>query len=289
MTGWFAEASESLVVLSWNVQNYTLADRYLYERYQRDYPKPEAEKEALRKTLKDLNPDIVLLQEIGGDDFLNELVIDLRDHEALDYPYHASLASNDEERRLGLLSKIPFEWVNNGLSEKTFTYLGNPIPLKRGLLEIRVTLDGRELTLMEMHLKSRITTEEEDPDSGIRREKEARLIRDYIRELLEREPVKAIILMGDLNDHPRSSAYRRITQVADQKLLCELPVQDDRGDMWTYFYRQERRYEQIDYAFVSPDLLNPDKWHLDASIMGGESVRLASDHRPILMTIKTFP
>lgn len=286
----FAAASESLVILSWNVQNYTIADRYLYERYQRDYPKPEAEKAALREVIGELVPDILVLQEIGGEEFLHELVVDLREEKLVDYPYYTCVATQDEERKLGLISSLPFELIDNELNTgKTFHYLGEDISMKRGLLEIRIAVGDRELTLMEMHLKSRITTEDADPDSDIRREKEARLIRDYIREQLADEPNRAILLLGDLNDHPDSAPYRRLTEVSGQPLLTELEVQDANAEVWTYYYRKERRYEQIDYVFLSPNLCDREQWRLEGCIVGGQSVTEASDHRPILLTVETRP
>ena len=283
-------ASESLVILSWNVQNYTLADRYQYDRYQREYPKPEVEKSALRAVVAELAPDVLLLQEIGGEEFLRELVIDLRKQQSLDYPYFACVDAQDKERKLGLISKIPFEWIDHELNAgKTFQYLGKDESLKRGLLEVRVRIGDRELTLMEMHLKSRITSDEADPNADTLREKEARLIRDYIRGQLAGEPDRAVLLFGDLNDYPDSAPYRRLTEVSGQRLLTELEVQDSRGEVWTYYYRKQRRYEQIDYVFLSPSLGDQNLWQLEATIMGGQSVTTASDHRPILLNVKTLP
>jgi endonuclease/exonuclease/phosphatase family metal-dependent hydrolase len=283
-------APDSLVILSWNVRNYNITDRYIYGNYHFDYPKPEQEKAALRQVVKTLSPDILLLQEVGGDELLYELVMDLESEDSMRYPHYATVTSEDQERKLGIVSAVPFEIIRNDLNGKaTFRYFDEDTLVKRGLLEAGVTVGGRDLTIMEMHLKSRITSDKRDPGSEIRREKESRIIRDYIRDLLKDDPDKAILLLGDLNDHPGSDAYRRLTSISGQPLLTEYQLEDESGNMWTYFYRSERRYEQIDYAFLTPILTKEECWSVEGRIVDGDSVDIASDHRPILMTVKAMP
>ena len=83
-----APAVRSLTIATYNVENYTVADRLVEDVYRKDYPKPEAEKAALRRVIHQLDADVLALQEVGGDAFLSELRRDLLS-EGLDYPYAA--------------------------------------------------------------------------------------------------------------------------------------------------------------------------------------------------------
>lgn len=280
-------AKDTLSLMSWNVRNYNLTNRYIYGSYHYDYPKPEEEKTALREVISKVSPDVLLVQEVGGDEFLRELVTDLNVNEGVDYPYYATVSAEDKVRKVGLISKIPFEWQDNDLSgKKAISYLGENVMVKRGLLEVRLNLGGREVTIMAIHLKSRFTSDKRDPESEIRREKEARTIRNYIRGILKTEPNKAIILMGDLNDHSGSKAYRRFIEVSGDTLLTDFQINDGRNEVWTYFHKAQRRYEQIDYVFLSPVLTAGDDWQVQGEIIDGDRVLLASDHRPIIIKLK---
>lgn len=65
-----AQAGDWLTVATYNVQNYTLSDRRLPDGgFRPDYPKPEAEKMALRAVIRSLGADIIALQEVGGAPF----------------------------------------------------------------------------------------------------------------------------------------------------------------------------------------------------------------------------
>lgn len=91
----FARA-ESLTVATYNIENYGPADRMTDAGFRKDYPKPEGEKRALRAVIRALNADILVLQEMGGQPYLDELRRDLKS-EGLDYP-HAALATAAESR-----------------------------------------------------------------------------------------------------------------------------------------------------------------------------------------------
>jgi len=283
-----ATESASLRIMSWNVRNYNLTDRSVDGIYRRDYPKPEIEKTALRQVISLAKPDLILFQEIGGDAYLKELSEDLLAASGLDYSYFKALEVDDEDRKLGVLSKIPFEMILNPVNEGGgFHYLGDWVRVKRGLLEIQLDLGQWGLVqCLSYHLKSRFTVDTEDQGSCERREKEARTIREYLREKLAAHPNLPIVMMGDMNDCFGSQAYDRITLVGGNPIMKEIPVKDDRGECWTYYYARERRYEQIDFLFVSPCLLNNHQWNLEARIVSGPDVSIASDHRPLLVDLE---
>ena len=67
----------SVRIASINVENYLPMDRWVDGKWRRDYPKPTKEKRALRSMINQVNPDILLIQEIGDLPYLNELWMDL--------------------------------------------------------------------------------------------------------------------------------------------------------------------------------------------------------------------
>ena len=282
------EPSEGLRVMSWNVRNYNLSDRMAKGRFRMDYPKPEEEKAALRAVIAREQPDVLLLQEVGGLPYLRELAEDLLREHGLDYRYQGDLLAEDEVRRLGVISRIPIRLVDPPpLAGRSFPYLDTSATVKRGLLVVEVEdAEGRPLTCMTFHLKSRFTEDARDPGGSERREKEARLIRDYLMTLLKEDPERRIVMMGDLNDAYGSQAYDRITRVGGRTILEEVPVQDTHGALWTHFFAKIRQYQQIDFLFVSPSLLVEGAPALRARIVDGPDVMTASDHRPIVVELE---
>lgn len=99
-------SAQTIRVASYNLYNYLVMDRSVDGKWRKDYPKPEAEKSALRRAILDLKPDILAIQEIGSPAFLREIRADLR-AEGLDYPHTAHLQGPDPDRSVAFLSRLP--------------------------------------------------------------------------------------------------------------------------------------------------------------------------------------
>ena len=56
---------ERVRVASYNVRNYLLMDRLVAGRWVEDSPKPEIENRIVRSIIKNVNADIIALQEMG--------------------------------------------------------------------------------------------------------------------------------------------------------------------------------------------------------------------------------
>jgi endonuclease/exonuclease/phosphatase family metal-dependent hydrolase len=121
--------------------------------------------------------------------------------------------------------------------------------------------------------------------SAVQREREATAIRDHVASRLCHDPDALILLVGDLNDHAQSAVFRRFVQKGPVRLLHEWKLFDSGGMAWTYRHSGMRRWEQVDFAFVSSGLIGTDGWVREGSIVDGQDVELASDHRPLLLRI----
>ena len=274
---------EDFTVLSWNLCNYNLCDRMVDGRFREGHPKPETEKDAIRKVVLNLRPQVWLVQEIGGMPFIRELADDLR-KEGLDYPFLHVEAAEDPDRMLGVLSMVPFRVP--GVGDQADAVCGPVLDVKRGLLRVIVDVDGRRLILATFHLKSRFTTDPDDPNGARQREMEARRIRDVLSCDSERYPDAAILAIGDINDHAFSPPYQRFVLRNRSPLFQELPVADSNGETWTYKNLKKRVYEQVDFTFLLSQTADNREWRSTSGIVDGPEVEIASDHRPIFVVFR---
>jgi endonuclease/exonuclease/phosphatase family metal-dependent hydrolase len=274
--------TEALVVATYNVENYGPVDRVTGEGFRRDYPKPEAEKGALRAVIRGLGADILALQEMGGVSYLEELRRDLA-AEGLSYPQEALVEAEDSRRRIALLSRLPLKSIVRH-ADLSFPYAGGTARVKRGLLEAVVGTSAGDLTLFVVHLKSRLTERPDDPGARARRLAEATAVRERIRRRFP-DPARArFVILGDCNDAAGDPAVQRLEARGGTVMALALPADDSRGEVWTEFYRREATYTQLDHILVSP-LLRPAVRGGRARIYDGPGVAVASDHRPVWATL----
>lgn len=272
----------AVTIATYNVENYTLADRMVAGTHRAGYPKPESEKAALRRVLAGMDADVIALQEMGPRPFLDELQRDLR-HEGHDYPYVALLEAADPDRHVAVLSRLPLRAIRLH-DQLTISLQGRTERVKRGVLEVSFGAAGGEVTLFVIHLKSRRTERPEDPEGAEQRQLEARAVRDLV---LERHPDPArarFILCGDWNDTRGSKAVKALTQRGRTALGEILRAVDSHGDSWTHYYHHEDSYSRIDYMLVSPALA-PLVEAGCAHVYDGPGVRHASDHRPVFLRL----
>lgn len=274
---------ETLTVATYNIENYTPANRMTEAGYRQEYPKPEAEKTALRKVIGGLHADILVLQEMGPRPYLDELQRDLK-AEGMEYPYVVLLEGADADRHVALLSKRPLKSTVPH-TDLSFPYFQNTERVKRGMLEASVATEAGELTLFAVHLKSRFTDRSDDPLSTQRRIGEATAVRDRVLSRVGDASVARFLILGDCNDTKDSKALQRLMRRGTTKVVELLPAADSRGDTWTHAYRKEESYSRVDHIFMSP-ALRPAVKDGTAHIYDGPGVREASDHRPVCVTLE---
>jgi endonuclease/exonuclease/phosphatase family metal-dependent hydrolase len=284
-------SSESPVlrVVSYNVENYLLMNRHVDGRWRRDYPKPEAEKNALRTVIRYHQPDILALQEMGEEAFLIELQADLRD-EGLFYPYRVWMESNDGVRHLAVLSKVePVDiQFHNDLD---FPYRGERSRMRRGMLEVvfNTGLDHpQHWHLFVFHLKSKWTEFDDDPEANLFRAREAEAARNFIIEKLSPEDGSLYLIAGDLNDDPNSGAVRRFLTRGERIIGIALPNADDRGHVWTHFWARRSLYSVKDYLIPSPTM-SEHVLGQRAYISSHPKSKDASDHRLVYIDLQITP
>ncbi len=274
--------AETLTIATYNIENYGPANRMTEAGYRKDYPKPEPEKSALRTVLRGLNADVLVVQEMGPQPYLDELRRDLKSA-GLDYPFAVLAAAADADRHVAVLARRPLKAVTTH-TDLSFAYFGGKETVKRGLLEATIATVAGDVTLFAVHLKSRFTERADDPMSAIRRAGEATAIRDRI---LKRFPAPAesrFLVLGDCNDSRASKAAAFLQKRGKTEIATLLGAADSRGDSWSHVFRREESYTRVDHIFVSPGLL-PAVQGGAAKIYDGDGVRAASDHRPVFVVL----
>lgn len=272
-----------LRIATYNLRNYLVMDRMVSERWRPSYPKRESEKAVVRKIIRETDPDVLAIQEIGTVDFLEELRTDLA-REGLHYSYAVHLSGPDPDRHIALLSKAAATEVVKH-TDLSFKYLDRRERVKRGMLEVSYDDgEGGIFKLFVVHLKSRYAEDEEDPESNLRRTREAEACRNRIIDRTYNLKKESFMILGDFNDSPNTAPLRRFYRRGDLEIGRRVPAQDRRGEVWTYFYKKQGQYSNIDGFIASPAIL-PRIRGGRGHIVDGPDVLTGSDHRMVYLDL----
>lgn len=272
----------SVRFVAYNLKNWLTMDRYVDRKPVGSTQKPEEERDALVSILKEAQPDILGVCEIGTEDDLADLQKRLKGA-GIDLPHTFHTGGVDDTRRLGLLSRFPItstrvpEDLNYELGDRTRG-------MSRGILDATVDSPAGELRLLGVHLKSK--REIPDADQEMMRRAEAHLLRREADSILSENPDTQLIVYGDMNDTRQASAMRTIKGPRNgEKSLKMAYLRDSRGESWTHFWSYQDVYSRFDYILMSPPLVSKIAWD-DCRVLDDESWGEASDHRALLLIIE---
>ena len=268
-----------VVVAGYNLENYLRMERRENGKSV-PAPKPEKEIQALLQIIKEINPDILGVCEMGSradfDDFKNRLK-----EAGLGYTDFEYVEGSDQERHLALASRYPIV-ARQSATDVSFTAAGRQEKVRRGFLDVTVKINpGFQLRLVGAHLKSKLAAPEGD---ALLRRCEAHLLRQRAEKILADDPDTNLVVYGDFNDTKNEPAIQEI--MGPRKgpdHLYDLWLTDNVGDRWTHYWKFADSYERIDYIFVTGRLLSRldrDKSYVQRSDNWNE----ASDHRAIVAT-----
>ncbi len=274
--------ARDVVVASYNVKNYLRMERRVGETTIPDATKPEEEIAAVIEVIKEINPDILGIVEMGDEKALDDFQSRLK-AAGLDYPGREWVRGADAERHLALLSRFPIVG-RNSKDDVTFEMNGSRVRVGRGILDVTVKLsEDYSLRLVGAHLKSR--REIPEFDQAAMRAKEARCLREHLNGILKANPASNLMLFGDLNDTKNEYPIKELTgQLKDPFRMRDLLLSDRSGYRWTHYWPAADTYSRIDYMLVSRSLW-PDINMRRSGISNSKIWQKASDHRAIFSTI----
>ena len=279
-------AQADITVATYNVENYTLANRMVDGVYRRDYPKPEKEKAALSRVIAALAPDVLAVQEMGPQPFLDDFRRELA-QAGQAYPHAVLLEAADADRHVAVLSKVPFKEVRRH-ADVPFTYFGGPERVRRGVLEVVFATDRGDVSLFVIHLKSKYTERPDDPEAALQRAGEAEAVRDLVLGRFPDPAQARFIVAGDWNDTRGTRPARALQKRGDLVIGELVPATDSRGEAWTHYFRREDLYSRIDFLMVSPGLKTAVR-NGTGRIHDGPDATEASDHRAVWLVLDLNP
>jgi endonuclease/exonuclease/phosphatase family metal-dependent hydrolase len=262
-----ADSPSTVRVATWNVKNFF--DSKDDPRKDDDVP-PEAtvarKVEQLATVLREIDADIVLLQEVENLELLKRLASAVGT-----FQYGAWLREGADPRGIdvGLLARPRLLRYDTHLRDRDSR--GNPL-WSRDLVEAHLDVGGTQIVLLGSHLKSKRFSRTDD-----RRREQAERMREVADSVAARWPSALVIVAGDLNDDPDSWSLEPLLEDGDwADLGSSLPD----ASSWTWSGRPRSR---LDYLLVPQA---QEARVRSVSVWSSPAVMQASDHRPVVATIE---
>lgn len=285
------------------------------------YPNKNLNKlKELARAFKDMDPDIILLCEVGGPESLknfNDLFLEQK--------YSTALIEGNSDRNIdvGFLIRksLPFYFdlssnkhrlINfNYESEKS---LKSPPDhkLSRDCSELKLfqrQADKPFLNILLTHLKSRLDPEKKDPNGFLRRQAELKTVVDIANEVQKKNPNVPLILAGDFNGNAGmknpDSEFKYLYEHTNMSDVLELAgLAEDKRTTFTQVRNGSRgEGRQIDFCFLTPiaaqylDRSSASVYRykdnygfaIDLPSTLEKKLELPSDHYPILFKLQQVP
>ncbi len=253
---------------TWNLHDLFDARDDPYDDEIRTDARLEADMEARARVIRELDADLLAVQEVETGALLQELA------RRTGYEQVVLLEGNDVQRGIdvGLLSRIPLHGSRTHVADLLPRTRGAPREARfsRDCLEVHVAVPGG-LVLLINHFKSQAFGGRR---SEALRLAQARRVREIALDLAE----VPLAVLGDLNAEPDSPSLAPLKQPPFLDPLDVLPRRD------RVTWRNGRRHSALDYILLNPALarrLVPGS----VRILEGEAIRAASDHRPVLLDL----
>ncbi|ALJ57016.1 Endonuclease/Exonuclease/phosphatase family protein [Candidatus Xiphinematobacter sp. Idaho Grape] len=277
------QASPTCKLVAYNLNNYSIQGS-------ENLPaKSLTSLSAIKDILSSLQPDILVLTEMGSQQDLLFLQKKLRDT-GLFLPYTVWVNSIDPLRHLALLSRFPITQDNS------LRLVPTPIPnhfVKRGIMDVTFRLESSyALRVVGAHLKSQRAPIRQ---SHRTRFAEAQALASHVTNILQRSPDTNLLVVGDFNDYPTSLTLKTVLlkKTIPSKAtvlpgllratpLFDLVPSDKCGERWTHYFEKEDIYSRLDYLLAAQGII-PEI--IEAGICRHPRWCLASDHRPLYVVI----
>lgn len=274
-------AAQEIVVATYNVENYVSAQpKQPGEKYA-TRAKPEKEIEALIRVIKDINPDILGVCEMGSPERFEDFKKRLQEA-GLGYVDSEYLQGADPDRRLALVSRFPIV-ARQSRGDVPYELNGQPQKVRRGILDVTVQVNpSYQLRLVGVHLKSQLPVPEGE---ALVRRFEAQALRKHLDSILAAAPETNLLCYGDFNDSKNEPAIQEVMGPKKSPLhMADLWAKDEFGDRWTHYWRVADEYSRLDYLLVSPALFR-EVVLAKSRVYRSAYWNDASDHRPVFTSI----
>jgi endonuclease/exonuclease/phosphatase family metal-dependent hydrolase len=266
--------ADSLTVGSYNVLNFFDAAEDPYTSDETTGPKPQAQVEALAKSIRSLNADVLALIEVENRGVLQQFV----DLYLPDMGYEVVEYEGNDMRGIdtAVLSRVPVGPVTSYRHLRFQDTNGRPTHFQRDLLQVRLEPPaGTPFDLFVVHLKSKGG----DEGDGLEiRLAEAKVARSILDEKLKTDPQAAFLIAGDFNDTFDSQPLQAIVGTGSTALSNFI---DDLSPYNRVTYNQKPHRSMIDFIHASPAMAKryvAKSYNIPAD---GSPTTTGSDHNPV--------
>jgi len=204
----------------------------------------------ISKVIKDIDADIIALQEIESLQALKDLRYALK-QKGLYYQYFKIANRKSTSIKVAILSKVPFIYTKEVIVTSSYKY--------RNILEVKLNIKNRELYLFVNHWKAKSGPESQRIIS-------AKALRKRLKEIGHD---KNIILLGDFNsDYEEYIKFKRkrrhndtngktginhvLKTIPEKNNFYNLWYDTNKDKRWTYIFRGKK--EALDNILISKSL-----------------------------------
>ena len=273
----------------------------------------------LAEAIRDLNPDVLMLNEVGGVESLENL-----NNHFLNNDYIVYLKEGNSKRGIdvGYLVKksLPFKALLISHKDRPINFLyphekatesgGKSHYFSRDVAELRLFKPGSKspsLILLLTHLKSKLDSDGIDKGGQLRRAAELKtLVNIYNEVRAESKEKPFVVVAGDFNGiasrekmEPEFQPLYEQTDLVEAFSAAEVPL-EKRFTQVQITPSGRQLFIQFDYQFVSPELAecidkeNTFVYHFKSELGQTapfprnmeERSNLISDHYPVVLTVK---
>ncbi len=229
---------------------------------------------ALADLIMAMDPDVVALQEVASEADFNRLVDLMPGWSGAYYPV------NNDEWNLAYLIRVSEQETINGSLRTLFE--GDSYAFPRPPLEIKVRhrKSGREITLINLHLKCC-----EGQDNESRRRSASDKLKEYLD---QQRPDDAVVMLGDYNDGIASASgtenpFLNFINDDSSYRFADMAIALGSGLWWSY----PSWPSHIDHIMVTDELFGSidTTMVIKASPCYPEYEEVISDHRPLMIAI----
>lgn len=270
------DVGDKLTIASFNVRNLFDDVDDPYRNDEATPAKPRLELERLAAIIRDIDADIIALQEVESRGYLQRfLEVFLRD---MGYRHVVHQEGNDTRGiDVCLLSRIPVGPVTTYRHLRFDDAAGREQEFQRDLLRVKlIPRDAAPFEVWVVHLKSNYGGREAAEPIRLA---EAKMIRKLADQELEQAPSAKFVICGDFNDTLESPTLQTIVGHQSGKMLkCFC---DELNPQQQITYNQEPFRSMIDFLLCSPGMAES---HVRGSyrIRVGELEETGSDHNPVM-------
>lgn len=209
------------------------------------------ERRITAKALKEVNADILCLQEVESLEVLDRFNSRYLGNKK--YAYRLLIDSHDPRHiDVAVLSRFPIAYART--SRDLRNRANTTFLFSRDCLEVGFDIEGKQLTLYVNHFKSMMEGREETHE---RRLEQVEKVADIINTAWQAKDYDGnFAVLGDFNDYiDNETSLKALTGHPRLVNVVERLPKDER---WTHFYKdgskEEDKYHQLDYILLSKKL-----------------------------------